>query len=282
MKQNKLKKLIPIIIFIIIILLIVIATVIYILKNNNENSTYPQETSNVKNLVENISESEKEKITQEIISKLNQKYGDNNFEILNMEKGSRSGLDDDVYINENYFNIDVHMTTSEFDTNFTVDYLNNTDSLIQSLESNYNQNILEELKNVNSNINSVDYNLNDFNGNLNDSGKTFMSLDTIYGHIPSQEDIDLLVHDLNIYCSYSEEVNNSEDTRNFITTVTPDIKKSYDFIEQNYPRIPQGLGNTSVEISFGNGVIVRISPLSKSILAIQGNNTIEYNWSDIL
>ena len=231
MKQNKLKKLIPIIIFIIIILLIVIATVIYILKNNNENSTYPQETSNVKNLVENISESEKEKITQEIISKLNQKYGNNNFEILNMEKGYRSGLDDDVYINENYFNIDVHMTTSEFDTNFTVDYLNNTDSLIQSLESNYNQNILEELKNVNSNINSVDYNLNDFNGNLNDSGKTFMSLDTIYGHIPSQEDIDLLVHDLNIYCSYSEEVNNSEDTRNFITTVTPDIKKLYDFIE---------------------------------------------------
>ena len=68
----------------------------------------------------------------------------------------------------------------------------------------------------------------------------------------------------------------------FIITVLLDIKELSDLIEQNYPRVPQGLGNTSVEISFGNGVIVRISPLSKSILAIQGNNTIEYNWSDIL
>lgn len=275
-------KLISIIVFIIIIL-IAILTIIYIKKYNSKSSTYPQGTSNVKNVVENIDELEKKEITEEVIAKLNKKYGNNNFEILNIEKGSRSGLDYDVYINEKYFNISVHMTNSDFDTNFTVDYIKNTDNLIQSLESSYKQNIIKELKSINNNINSVNYNLSDYNGILGNSGKEYMSLDTtIYGKIPSQEDINLLVHDLHIYYRYTGEVTNNEDTKSLINTVKTDIKELYNYISQNYPRIPRGTGATSVEINFGNGVILRIFPLSKSILAIQGSNTIEYNWSDIL
>ena len=54
-----------------------------------------------------------------------------------MEKGSRSGLDYDVFINEKYFNINIHLTNDDIDTNFIVDYLKNTDNLMQSLKDSY-------------------------------------------------------------------------------------------------------------------------------------------------
>lgn len=283
MKEKKtIKKSLTPIIFFIIIIIIAIVIIIYIKKYNSENSIYPQGTSNVKNVVENIDELEKKEITEEVISKLNKKYGNNSFEILNIEKGFRSGLDYDVYINEKYFNIGIHMTNSDFDTNFTVDYIKNTDNLIQSLENSYKQNIIKELKSINNNINSVNYDLSDYNGILGNSGKEYMSLDTIYGKIPSQKDINSLVHVLHIYCRYAGEIKNSEDTKNFIHNVKPDIKELYNYISQNYPRIPQGTGSTSVEIDFGNGVVLRIFPLSKNLLVAQGTNAIEYNWSDIL
>lgn len=285
----EIKKSINIKLISIIVLIIIIITTVIIsikIKQNSpkyiENDTYLPGNSDVKNKVENIDELEKDRITEEVISKLNKKYGNNNFEVINMEKGSRSGLDYDVFINETYFNINIHLTNDDIDTNFIVDYLKNTDNLMQSLKDSYKQNILKELKSINDNINTVDYYLSDYNGILGNSGAEYMSLDTIYGKIPSQEDINSLVHDLHIYCKYSGNINNSDEAKKFIDTVKSDIKEIYNNICQNYPRIPQGIGATSVEISFGNGVILRIFPLSKSILTIQGSNTIEYNWSDIL
>lgn len=271
------------IIIMIIVGIVIIATIIAVLLlKNTKNNSQDNVSSNVKNVIENISETEKKKITEEVIEKLNKKYGNSKIEVLNMEKGFHSGIDYDVIINEKYFNINVQMENSEHKINFVVDYINKTDNLIESLESDYKQNIIIRLKDINNNVDTAYYSLSDYNEFLNDSKKGYMSLDTIYGKIPSQEDIDFMVQDLNIYCKYDEEVKNEEETRNFINTIQPDIKKLYNYISQTFPRIPKGTGATSVEIYFGNGVVFRIFPLSRSILAIQGNNTIDYNWKDIL
>ena len=110
----EIKKSINIKLISIIVLIIIIITTVIIsikIKQNSpkyiENDTYLPGNSDVKNKVENIDELEKDRITEEVISKLNKKYGNNNFEVINMEKGSRSGLDYDVFINETYFNINI-------------------------------------------------------------------------------------------------------------------------------------------------------------------------------
>lgn len=270
----------------VILTVIIIITIILVLQGLNKNkiddNSIVYGKSNIKEEITEIDEVEKKKVEEEIIGKLNKKYGNNNFKILNMKKGSRSGIDYDVIIDENYFDIDVQMQNSENEISFVVDYINKTDNLIEILESNYEDNILNRFKNINSKVHTIDYYLSDYNGTSDDSEEDYKSLDTIYNEIPKQNDIDLLVNSLHIYCGYEGEFKDEHEIENFINSVKLDIQELYLYIQLNFPRIPQGVSNTTVEINFGNGVVLRIYPLSKSLGVSQGNNYIEYEWQEIL
>jgi hypothetical protein len=231
-----------------------------------------------------LSASEEQAVSQEVVSTLRQKYGSAaSFKVLNMKKGKLFIADLGSHA---YFNIKMHIKSSEIESDFNVDYERRTDDLWSVLQAKYQYDIIDALKAVNSSIDSASFSLSDYGGLSGDSDKDFSSLNTKIGHVPSRRDVEALIQSIDITCGSADGVDEYKNgIEEFITAKKSEIKKLYAYIAVTYPRIPKGIGVTSVVIDFGNGVIVRISPLSKDIVVTeQGNGaeTVDYEWSELV
>lgn len=231
-----------------------------------------------------LSASEKQAVSQEVVSALGKKYGSAaSFKVLNMKKGKRFIADSGSH---EYFNIEMHIKSSEIESDFNVDYVRRTDDLWSRLQVKYQYDIIDALKAVNSSIDSASFSLSDYGGLSGDGDKDFNSLNTKIGHVPGRRDVEALIQSIDITCGSADGVDEYENgIGEFIAAKKSEIKKLYAYIAVTYPRIPKGIGVTSVVIDFGNGVIVRISPLSKDIVVTeQGNSaeTVHYDWSELV
>ncbi len=192
----------------------------------------------------------------------------------------------DVAGPQSYFNIKMHVKCSEFEADFSVNYLNRTDDVWSKIQEKYKSNITDGFKIVNSSVSAVSYSLSDYDGNIGDNVNDFESIDTQIGHIPTQKDVELLVQSISVGYEYGNSAHKYKNGVNeFVTSKKPEIKKLYAYITQTFPRIPKGIGATSVEVDFGNDVTIRMFPLAKDILIIEQGNIVEsidYKWGELV
>ncbi len=247
----------------------------------NKSPNFPQD----KHYPEKISASEKQKVSQEVISKLEKKYGSTtSFQVVNMEKGEYHISD--VAGPQSYFNIKMRIKSPEIEADFSVNYLNRTDDVWSKMQDKYKNSITNGFKAVNSSVSTVSYSLSDYNGNIGDNVKDFESIDTQIGHIPTQKEVELLIQSISISYEHGNSANKYKNgIDEFVASKKPEVKTLYAYITQTFPRIPKGIGATSAEIDFGNAVTIRIFPLAKDILIIEQSNSVEsvgYKWEELV
>lgn len=264
--------------------IIILATLVIRSLSLNVTESQSSHVPSDKDYPEEISASEKQTVSQKVVSALGQKYGSTaSFKVLNMKKGKLFIADSGSH---QYFNIEMHIKSPEIESDFNIDYVRRTDNLWSVLQVKYQYDIIDAFKAVNSSIASVNFSLSDYDGLSGDSEKDFNSLDTKIGHVPSQSDMRALIQSIDItWVSANGADKYKNGIEEFIAARKPEIKKLYAYIAITYPRIPKGVGVTSVEIDFGNGVKIRISPLSKDIMVTaQGNSaeTVDYQWSELV
>ncbi len=237
-----------------------------------------------KDYPETISTTQKELVTREVVSTLKRKYGDTaSFQVLSMEKGKY--VIGDVSGSQKYFDIKMHIISPVIESDFAVDFMSRTDDLWTVLQEKYKNNITSGLKTVNNTISSVSFSLSDYNGYHRKGSNNFESIDTRIGHVPSQRDVEQLVQSLNVtYGSVHTSNIGSDSINQFVAEKKPELRKLYTYISETYPRIPEGIGATSVSIDYVNGVTIRISPLAKEITVINHGDiakNVDYQWSEL-
>lgn len=248
---------------------------------DNQQISFPPDTD----YPEEITDSEKKTVTDEVVAALNRKYGtEASFEVLEMKKGEYEL--GDVPGRRTYFDIGLRIVSSEINADFSVDYQRMTDNLWTKIQNLYVDEVTSGIQEVDSQFISVSYNLSDYSGFAGDNKHDYESLSTVYGRVPTKVDLEQLVQTLEIYSSQQESVGTEiEDVRKFIDLKKRNINTLYRYISDTYPRIPEGIGVTSVTIDYGNEVAVQLLPLSKTIrIAVQGsyNSGVNYDWADII
>ena len=234
---------------------------------------------------EDINDEERAAVSKEVTAALSNKYGaDASFEVLEMKKGKyQIG---DVGGIDSYFDIRMRIVSSELTADFMVDYRGKSDNLWKRIEDKYRDEIVADIQKIDPRIYLVDFSLSDYNGYSNDSKQDFNKLSTVYGRIPTRDDLNLLIQNVSVHVRDQNDAHvASGDIREYIDSEIKNINNIYNYVADTFTRIPKGTGTTSVVIDFSNAVAITLLPLSETVhITAQNNDShqVDYEWSDII